>query len=258
MSRHRHHPDTAVPMAEPVRPPAAPRILADLQTAADPDRARQMARYFRTGKGDYGEGDRFLGIPVPVQRAIAKRYAGEAGADDVRTLLASDFHEVRLTGVLLLAQRFEAARRQAAGKTWVDLYLSLSHRMNNWDLVDSGAYKVLGAWLLDRDRTILYELAASDNLWENRIAMVSTLAFLRRGEVDDTLQLAERSLKHPHDLMHKAAGWMLREAWLRQPAIVEAFLLRHQGRMPRTMLRYAIEKMPEGRRQAFLRGSGGA
>ncbi|NDC76474.1 MAG: DNA alkylation repair protein [Chitinophagia bacterium] len=240
-------------MANIAGPPVARRILSELRAAADPERARQMARYFRTGKGEYGEGDRFLGIPVPGQRALAKRHVREAGPDDVMALLASQYHEARLTGLFLLVHFFEAAEREGKAKAWVDLYVSHTHRMNNWDLVDSGAYKILGQWLIHRDRSVLYRLAESDNLWDNRIAMIATLAFIRRGEVADTLRLAERFLTHPHDLMHKAAGWMLREAWVRQTAVVEEFLRRYQERMPRTMLRYAIEKIPAASRKAFLR-----
>jgi len=240
-------------MANPADPSLPIRILAELQAAADPQRALQTARYFRTGKGQYGEGDRFLGIPVPVQRSLAKRHLREADRDDVLALLASEFHEARLTGLFLLVHLFEAAEREGKAKDWVDLYLSQTHRMNNWDLVDSGAYKILGAWLIGRDRSILYRLAESENLWDNRIAMIATLAFIRRGEVADTLRLAERFLTHRHDLMHKAAGWMLREAWVRQPEVVEKFLLRHQEKMPRTMLRYAIEKMPAAERKSFLK-----
>jgi 3-methyladenine DNA glycosylase AlkD len=244
-------------MRKPTHPPVAKAIETALKAHADPERARQMARYFRTGKGEYGEGDRFLGIPVPRLRAIAKHHAREADREDVLGLLASEFHEVRLTGILLLVHLFDAARKKGEGGDWIDVYLSQTHRMNNWDLVDSGAYKVLGNWLLDHDRSILYTLAASKNLWDNRIAMIATLAFIQRGEVDDTLRLAERFLTHPHDLMHKAAGWMLREAWVRRPAIVGDFLLCHLASMPRTMLRYAIEKMPAELRQTFLRRRGG-
>jgi len=244
-------------MRTPPLPPVAMAIQTALQAHADTDRARQMARYFRTGPGDYGEGDAFIGVTVPQQRAIAKRYAGEADREVVLGLLASEYHEVRLTGIFLLVHLFEAALKKGEGGPWVELYLSQTHRMNNWDLVDSGAYKVLGQWLLDHDRSVLYTLAASESLWENRIAMVATLAFLRRGEVDDTLRLAEGFLTHPHDLMHKAAGWMLREAWVRDRERVEGFLQRHRDRIPRTMLRYAVEKMPEGLRQAFLRARGG-
>lgn len=240
-------------MARATSPSTARQILVGLRAAADPERARQMARYFRTGKGEYGEGDRFLGIPVPVQRALAKRHVREAGRDDVLALLASEFHDARLTGVFLLVLLFEAAHRSGEAQAWVDLYLSQTHRMNNWDLVDSGAYKILGTWLIGRERSVLDTLADSDSLWENRIAMIATLAFIRRGEVADTLRLAEIFLTHPHDLMHKATGWMLREAWLRQPAMVEEFLQRHRTRMPRTMLRYAIEKMPAALRKSFLR-----
>lgn len=237
---------------DPVNTSTAHRILEGLKAAADPHRARQMSRYFRTGKGQYGEGDCFLGIPVPGQRALAKLHFREAVRDDVLALLASQYHEARLTGVFLLVHLFEGAKREGKAQAWVELYLSRTHRMNNWDLVDSGAYKILGAWLIGRDQSILYRLAESENLWDNRIAMIATLAFIRIGEVDDTLRLAERFLTHPHDLMHKAAGWMLREAWVRQPEVVEEFLLRYQEKMPRTMLRYAIEKMPAAARKSFL------
>lgn len=241
-------------MRKPTHPPVAKAIETGLKAHADPERARQMARYFRTGKGEYGEGDRFLGVPVPRLRAIAKRHAREADREDVLGLLASEFHELRLTGIFLLVYLFEAAQKNDKGGDWIDLYLSQTDRMNNWDLVDSGAYKVLGIWLLDHDRSILYTLAASESLWENRIAMVATLALIRKGEVDDTIRLADRFLSHPHDLMHKAAGWMLREAWARSPATVETFLRRCLDRMPRTMLRYAIEKMPAALRASYLSG----
>jgi len=240
-------------MTRPAPTEAARQILAGLQAAADPGRARQMMRYFRTGKGEYGAGDRFLGLPVPVQRGFAKQHVREAGRDDVLTLLSSAFHEGRLTGVFLLVQLFSRAHRQGEGREWVDLYLSETHRINNWDLVDSSAYQILGRWLSDRERKVLYRLAASESLWENRIAMVATLAFIRQGEVKETLALAEVLRSHPHDLIHKATGWMLREAWLRAPGPVEAFLERHRSSLPRTLLRYTIEKMPEARRKAFLR-----
>lgn len=219
---------------------------------ADPDRAVQMARFFKTGAGQYGAGDVFLGISVPEQRVIAGRFKKEIDLETVEQLLDSGYHEVRLTAVFLLNLGFQRDNRTGQGKPWVDLYLSKTDRINNWDLVDSSAHIVLGRWLETRDRDILYRLAESSLLWDNRIAMVATLHFIRCGDVEDCLRLAEGFLGHPHDLMHKASGWMLREAWKRKPADVEGFLYRFADTMPRTMLRYAIEKMDEPVRKAFM------
>ena len=227
-------------------------ITEALMDLADPDRAVQMARFFKTGPGDYGAGDVFLGISVPEQRAIAGRYKKEIDLETVEQLLDSGYHEVRLTAVFLLNLGFQRDDRTGRGKPWVDLYLSKTDRINNWDLVDSSAHIVLGRWLEYRDRDVLYRLAESDLLWDNRIAMVTTLHFIRQGDMGDCLRLAERYLGHPHDLMHKASGWMLREAWKRKPEVVEDFLNQFADSMPRTMLRYAIEKMDEPVRRAYL------
>lgn len=227
-------------------------ITEALMDLADPDRAVQMARFFKTGPGDYGAGDVFLGISVPEQRAIAGRYKKEIDLETVGQLLDSGYHEVRLTAVFLLNLGFKRDDRTGRGKPWVDLYLSKTDRINNWDLVDSSAHIVLGRWLEYRDRDVLYRLAESDLLWDNRIAMVATLHFIRQGDMGDCLRLAERYLGHPHDLMHKASGWMLREAWKRKPEVVEDFLNQFADSMPRTMLRYAIEKMDEPVRRAYL------
>lgn len=228
------------------------KITEALMDLADPDRAVQMARFFKTGPGDYGAGDVFLGISVPEQRAIAGRYKKEIDLETVGQLLDSGYHEVRLTAVFLLNLGFQRDDRTGRGKPWVDLYLSKTDRINNWDLVDSSAQIVLGRWLEHRDRDVLYRLAESDLLWDNRIAMVATLHFIRQGDMADCLKLAERYLGHPHDLMHKASGWMLREAWKRKPEVVEDFLNQFAHSMPRTMLRYAIEKMDEPARRAYL------
>ena len=219
---------------------------------ADPDRAVQMARFFKTGPGDYGAGDVFLGISVPEQRALAGQFKKQIDLETVGQLLDSGYHEVRLTAVFLLNLGFQRDDRTGMGKPWVDLYLSKTDRINNWDLVDSSAHIVLGRWLEYRDRDVLYRLAESDLLWDNRIAMVATLHFIRLGDMADCLRLAERYLGHPHDLMHKASGWMLREAWKRKPEVVEDFLNQFADSMPRTMLRYAIEKMDEPVRKAYL------
>lgn len=230
-------------------------ILAELRRQASPERAQLMQRYFKTGKGEYGEGDRFLGIPVPALRKLAKQHWKEAGTDTILPLLDSGYHEARLTGLFILCHKFLEDLKQGGGKQWVDLYLSKTASINNWDLVDSSAPVILGRWLEDRDRAILYRLATSPSLWENRIAVVSTLHFIRKNDLTDILSISERMLSHPHDLMHKATGWMLREAWKRDPDRVENFLKKFCNRMPRTMLRYAIEKMPEAKRKGFLKGN---
>ena len=227
-------------------------IQNDLQALADPQRAIQTARFFKTAPGDYGAGDVFLGISVPQQRTIANKYKREIDEGTVSRLLDSEYHEMRLTGVFLLNLGFQRDERKGDGKPWVDLYLSKTHRINNWDLVDSSAHIVVGRWLEHRDRSILYQLAEADLLWNNRIAMVATLHFIRQHDVSDCLRLSEKFLEHPHDLMHKATGWMLREAWKRKPDPVEGFLNRYADVMPRTMLRYAIEKMTEAERKAYL------
>jgi 3-methyladenine DNA glycosylase AlkD len=227
-------------------------ITEALMDLADPDRAVQMARFFKTGPGDYGAGDVFLGISVPEQRALAGQFKKQIDLETVGQLLDSGYHEVRLTAVFLLNLGFQRDDRTGMGKPWVDLYLSKTDRINNWDLVDSSAHIVLGRWLEHRDRDVLYRLAESDLLWDNRIAMVATLHFIRQGDISDCLRLAERFLEHPHDLMHKASGWMLREAWKRKPEVVEDFLNQYADSMPRTMLRYAIEKMEETARKTYL------
>jgi len=230
----------------------AMEITNALLHLADPDRAIQMARFFKTGQGEYGAGDIFLGISVPQQRALANGYKREIDVDTVSRLLDSEYHEMRLTGVFLLNLGFQRDEQKGDGKPWVDLYLSKTHRINNWDLVDSSAHIVVGRWLEHRDRSILYQLAEADLLWENRIAMVATLHFIRQNDISDCLRLSEKFLEHPHDLMHKATGWMLREAWKRKPDPVEDFLNRYADVMPRTMLRYAIEKMKEAERKAYM------
>jgi 3-methyladenine DNA glycosylase AlkD len=227
-------------------------ITDALLELADPDRAVQMAGFFKTGPGEYGAGDIFLGISVPQQRAVAGRYKHVIEVDTVRQLLDSEFHEVRLTAVFLLNLGFHRDDKTGNGRKWVDLYMSKTDRINNWDLVDSSAHIVLGRWLEKRERDILYRLAESSLLWDNRIAMVATLHFIRQGDLGDCLQLAEKFLDHPHDLMHKASGWMLREAWKRDAGQVEDFLNKYADIMPRTMLRYAIEKMEEPVRRAYL------
>lgn len=228
-------------------------IRRDFNIAANARQAALLARYFKTGKGEYAEGDRFLGLNVPATRILAKKYAGlPLGA--VLTLLRSPWHEQRLCALFILAERFagegEPGRRKIYG-----LYLANTRYINNWDLVDVSAPRISGAWLTDKSRRPLYRLAASKSVWERRIAMLSCLAFIRQGESADALAIAGKLLGDKHDLIHKAVGWMLREVGIRcSPAELVSFLRANYACLPRTALRYAIEKFPPARRKALLRG----
>ena len=225
-------------------------LCAELDGAGDPQRAQHLQRFFRTGPGEYGEGDRFLGLRVPEVRAIARRHR-ELPLPDLADVLASRWHEHRQAALFVLADRYrraEPAEREAI----TAFYLDHLDAVNSWDLVDGSAPHILGAHLLDRDRAVLYELAASGHLWRQRVAVLATFAFIRAGQFQDTLRLAELLRDHPHDLIHKAVGWMLREIGKRDRAAEERFLDRHAARMPRTMLRYAIEKFEPERRRSYL------
>ena len=275
---------------------------------ADPGQVEGLSRFFKCAPGQYGQGDKFLGIKVPVTRAVVKDCWRETGFEQLEECIGSEYHEVRLAALLTLVEIFGRSK-DISRQQCVDFYLSHTERINNWDLVDLSCYPLLGQWLLDKDRTLLYELARSGKtIWEQRIGIVSTMTFIRHGELDDTFAIADILLHHRHDLIHKAVGWLLREAGKKDEAALEAFLkgtagsagdgrclqaaARHSesdgpgisgqsegtGRygesddagntgqsdgsvaprylsMPRTMLRYAIEKFPEERRQQYLRGN---
>jgi 3-methyladenine DNA glycosylase AlkD len=227
------------------------QLKAELRKLGNPQKAKDSAWFFKTGKGQYGEGDVFLGIKVPEQRKIAKKYQA-LPLPHIQTLLSSKFHEYRLTALFILVLQYKKA--DAKGKKQiVDLYLKNTKQVNNWDLVDSSAHYILGHYLLDKDRKILYRLAKSKNLWEKRISIISTAAFINNNEFADTLKIAELLLNDDHDLIHKAVGWMLREVGNRNKAVEEKFLKKYYQKMPRTMLRYAIEKFPEAKRQSYLK-----
>ncbi len=229
-----------------------PEILARLQSMGDADDARFLQGYFRTGPGEYGEGDRFLGIRVPVLRTLARELRGTP-VDTAAELLRSHWHEARLLALLLLVDAY--ARGDADTREGIyRLYLGSTRYINNWDLVDTSAPHIVGAHLADGDHEVLETLARSDSLWERRIAMLATQHFIRRGEFGTALRVAEMLVDDGHDLIHKAVGWMLREVGNRDRAAEETFLRRHHRTMPRTMLRYAIEKFPPDLRQAYLRG----
>jgi len=224
---------------------------------ASKERALSSLRFFKTGKGEYGENDVFHGIAVPQQRLIAKKFAAEADADCIAMMLESKYHEERLTGVFMLEIKFKTDHKKKNGKAWVDLYLEKKACINNWDIVDSSAYQILGKWLQDKNRSILYKLADADSIWDKRIAIVATKHFIKQGDFKDILTIAVQMLTHPHDLIHKATGWMLREAWQVDNAPIETFLDQYHQQMPRTMLRYTIEKMPEQKRLDYLKGRKG-
>ena len=227
-------------------------IVKDLKAHATKEKAAFLPYFFKTGKGQYAEGDRFHGIIVPDQRRIAKLHTDTTNKSTIVELLNSPFHEERLTALFILCNKFNASKKIQQEKEWVDLYIKHAERVNNWDLVDNTAHIILGQWLENKDRSILYKFAKEKSLWKNRIAVVATLHFIRNHDFKDIFQLTEIMLTHTHDLMHKATGWMLREAWKRDATSVESFLNKFAHKMPRTMLRYAIERMSEPKRKAYL------
>lgn len=228
------------------------KITKELFSLADKERAKNLAWFFKTGKGDYGEGDNFLGITVPLQRKVAKKHFREAGLKDMEGLLDSIFHEVRLTAIIMLVEKYRIADK-AGKKEIYDFYLSHTDGINNWDLVDLSAHKIVGDWLMDKNRKPLYRLARSKSLWERRISIISTFAFVAQNDLDDSYKLAEILLKDKHDLMHKAVGWVLRECGKKDKERLVEFIKNNGSRMPRTALRYAIEKFPERERKQILK-----
>lgn len=228
----------------------AASIRRRLREHADPARAAALRRFFKTGKGEYGEGDRFLGLTLPVVRQVCRESRG-ASLQTIETLLHSPLHEERGVGLMILVDAFKQA--DVPGRRAIyDFYLANTARVNNWDLVDSSAAQIVGAWLHGRSRAPLRRLARSRLLWDRRIAIISTHYFIRNGEVADTFAIAEMLLRDREDLIHKAVGWMLREAEKRDPAAARAFLDRHAAAMPRTMLRYAIERFPPEERRRYM------
>ncbi len=228
-------------------------IIDELRQLANPDKALVLQRFFKTGTGEYGEGDRFLGIPVPAQRIVAKTYRS-ADLSAIESLLHSPIHEHRLTALLILTYQFPKAS-PAQQKVLYEFYLNNTGSINNWDLVDSSAEYIVGAYLANKDKKPLYRLAHSLLLWERRIAMIACFHFIKHRSFDDALNIAELLLHDSHDLMHKAVGWMLREIGKRDINVLYDFLQQHYRVMPRTMLRYAIEKLSPRERQAYLRGT---
>jgi 3-methyladenine DNA glycosylase AlkD len=229
------------------------KIQTRLRQFATKERARNLQRFFKTGPGEYGEGDLFLGIVVPDIRTVVKEFQG-APLPDVIRLLKSPIHEERLLALLLLVRAFTKGD-DALKKKIYSLYLKNTRYINNWDLVDLSAPNIVGTYLLDRSRKPLYALARFGDLWKRRIAVLSTFAFIRQDDFNDALRIAKVLLTDDHDLLHKAVGWMLREIGKRDMSTEETFLLRHYTKMPRTMLRYAIERFPEKKRKGYLNGT---
>lgn len=216
-------------------------ILQELHSVADVEKAKHLQQFFKTGKGQYAEGDIFLGIVVPVTRDIVKK-SPTLPLSEIQQLIDSKFHEARLAGFFLLIKNFKKEKEKEKQKEIIDFYLLNARKANNWDLVDMSCRDILGVYLLDKeDRTILYQLAESDNLWEQRIAIVSTWTLIKYKQFDDTLALSEKLMSHKHDLMHKAVGWMLREVGKKDKETLIDFLDIHAKHLPRTALRYSIE-----------------
>lgn len=232
----------------------AENVVSLLKQQANEEHAARMQGFFKTGKGQYGEGDIFWGIRVPNQRAIAKEVWKDLSADQWPILIEHPVHEVRLTALFILTHWYEKAKSEKEKEQWVAWYIEYRAYINNWDLVDTSAHKVLGDWFWDRDRSILMEWVGSQDLWEVRIAVMSTYRFIKRGDYSSTLWMAGRLFTHPHDLIHKAVGWMLREVGKMEEGVLVEFLNQYYTQMPRTMLRYAIERLEEPLRKAYLLG----
>jgi 3-methyladenine DNA glycosylase AlkD len=228
----------------------AEKITAELKRYAVPGKKELLLRFFKCGEGEYGAGDLFLGVMVPDQRKIAQKF-GDIDFGEIQKLLRSSYHEVRLTALLILVKKYAVVKNK---EKIYKFYLANTHYINNWDLVDLSAPKIVGEYLLDKknERKILYKLSRSKNIWERRIAILAAGAFIRKNQFEDTFKISGMLLKDKHDLIHKATGWMLREVGKRDRKAEESFLNKHHRQMPRTMLRYAIEKFPEKKRKYYL------
>ena len=227
-------------------------LKISLKKLSKPKKKRSHQSFFKTGKGEYGEGDVFIGVTVPNTRKIAKKYK-YLSLKDVERLLHSKIHEERQAALFILVEKFSKADEKEKRKIF-DMYLKNTKYINNWDLVDLSAPKIIGAYLLNKDKKILNKLAKSKDLWEKRISILSTYTFITNNQFDTTFETAEILLDDKHDLIHKAVGWMLREVGKRDQKIEERFLKKHYKTMPRTALRYAIERFPENLRQKYLKG----
>ncbi|MGB7769118.1 MAG: DNA alkylation repair protein [Verrucomicrobiia bacterium] len=225
---------------------------AALLALANPNKAEFLAGFFKTGKGQYAQGDRFLGIMVPAIRQLSRQFR-QLDLTDCERLLQSAYNDERLLALMILVEQYRKGDVAVKNKVY-QIYLNNRHRVNNWNLVDGSAPYIVGAHLLNQNRSLLYELAKSRSLWDRRIAVLATFSFIRADDFVDTLKLAEQLLGDEHDLIHKACGWMLREVGKRNQSVLECFLRQHHDAMPRTMLRYAIERFPPAKRTGYLTG----
>ena len=223
------------------------KIYNALVARSDEEKKIVLPRFFKTGKGQYGEGDMFLGVTVPNIREVAEEFK-DVNFNVIEELIHSPWHEMRMCALLILVNN---SQKEVTKETF-DFYLSQTKYINNWDLVDLSAPQIVGKYLLDKDRDILYKLTESDMLWDNRIAIVSTLTFIRNNDLDDTYKLSLKMMHHRHDLMHKSIGWMLREAGKRDTKRLYDFVQEHKAIMPRTMLRYSIEKFDKETRKELM------
>ena len=233
------------------------KLNNEILARQDVEQAVNLSRFFKTGKGQYGEGDKFLGVKVPTTRDVVKQCWQETSFEDLETCICSEYHEIRLAALLTLVQIFKHAKKdKVLQQQCIDFYLTHTQFINNWDLVDLSCYELLGTWLLDKDRTLLYDLARDGKtIWEQRIGMVSTMQFIRHGELNDTYAIADIFLAKPqplHDLLQKAVGWLLREAGKRDEQRLKDWLSTRHASMPRTMLRYAIEKFTDEERKRYM------
>jgi 3-methyladenine DNA glycosylase AlkD len=228
------------------------KLRAKIKRVSNKKHAEAMLWFFKTGKGEYGEGDIFAGIIVPVQRKIAKEFLN-LSFTELKELLKSKVHEERLIALLILVEKYEKGVEKEKNKIF-RFYIDNRKGINNWDLVDLSAPKIIGHYLLNKDKKLLYDFAKSDNLWDRRIAILATYSFIKSGNFDDALRISDLLLNDKHDLIHKAVGWMLREIGKKNLAVEEIFLHQRYNKMPRTMLRYAIEKFPETKRKKYLEG----
>lgn len=231
------------------------QIKSALKDLSIPEKAEFFPRFFKTGKGEYGEGDQFIGVKVPDQRSVAKEYCQKISMKELSELLSSEIHEHRLTALFMLISKFEKTKDASLQEEIIDFYINHLHFVNNWDLVDSSCYKILGRYAFENQKDSLLEnLSESDEMWHKRIAVVGTMHYVKKGSFELTKKLVTHNLKHSHDLMHKANGWLLREMGNKNEAELINYLDQYYKEMPRTCLRYAIEKLDEEVRQDYLKG----
>ena len=229
------------------------QIVKEVKKFSDPEKPKKLYKFFKAFPGGYGEGDKFYGISMPNLRNIARDYKN-LDLEELQKLFENEYHEIRMLGLIILIKQFELKKNIDRREEFVEFYLKNIEYYNNWDLIDVSAPKILGEYLLNKEKNLIYELAESNDLWKQRIAMLTTFTFIRNRKFEDCLKLAEMYLSHPHDLIHKATGWMLREIGNRHRPTESKFLKKYYQKMPRTMLRYSIEKYPEEERQKYLKG----